>query len=158
SQIGRCYLLLGPEGLPNLRLVVCELGSQAHGLTRQCRIRGSSKGGTVGARMPAALLDAERRQRQLAAFGGDYQAGDDYPILLPPAQAVAFLEEQRVVALVVDHEFAYLLLLLLRHGDQALLKAFIEGNERSFVLLVVMDEEHQQVLMGIRARYPERGL
>src|SRR5207247_1192987 len=99
----------------------------------------------------AALLDAERRKGDRPTVRRHYQAGVDGAVLLAPLQTVAFLQEQVVIALVVDLQFTDLLLGLLGDLDHLSLKTLRERDEVALILSTGMNEIDRQVLVGIRS-------
>src|SRR5262249_1697371 len=106
---------------------------------------------SVARGLPSAWLDAECRHRHLAALGRNDQAGDDDSILFAALEPVAFLEEQRVFALIVDLQLADFLLLLLPDLDAALFESLVESDKFALILVGRMNQEDGKVLMGVRS-------
>src|SRR5262249_38150756 len=86
--------------------------------------------------LPASRFDAERRQGHVAALGRYHEAGDDDAILLTADDPVPFLQEQVLIALVVDLQLIDLGLILLADFHDAVFEPLIERDELAVVLLV----------------------
>ncbi len=121
------------------------------GFARRHRGGGGREGLHVllAARRPAALLDAERRDRQAAGFRRQHEADAQHAILLAALHDVAGLDEHFVGAEVLDLQLADGAGLV--HLDGTLAQRLVEGQRHGARGGFAVDQVDRKVLVNDRA-------
>jgi hypothetical protein len=103
-------------------------------------------------RRPASLLDAERGDGNQPRFWRHDEADGQHAVLLAPFHDVAGLNENLLIAGVLDLQFIDAA--SLDHLDAALCERLGQGQRNGPIRALAMDEVDGKVLVHVRAGHP----